>query len=172
MAANAKPTTHKPTGAWAATAADIMTPNPLSLTEQATLHEAAAFFTDNQVSAAPVINHAGRPVGVVSRTDLVRHDRETVRQLRPAPTTYYLEELTLDTGESLSAQAYQVESPDRTTVREVMTPVVHAVPPTASARQVVQEMLTWKVHRVFVAEHDGTLIGTISALDVLRHLPT
>jgi len=35
---------------------------------------------------------------------------------------------------------------------------------------VVEDMIRLKVHRLFVVEKDGTLIGVISSLDVLRRL--
>jgi len=38
------------------------------------------------------------------------------------------------------------------------------------AGKVVAQMLALKVHRLYVVERDGTLVGVISALDVLRHL--
>lgn len=60
----------------ARTAADLMTSNPVSLRETATVREAARFLTERGISAAPVINGAGAPVGVLSQTDLVVHDRE------------------------------------------------------------------------------------------------
>jgi len=56
---------------WADTAADLLTPNPLSISQNATVKEAVAFLTDKGFSAAPVIDEAGRPVGVLSRADIV-----------------------------------------------------------------------------------------------------
>jgi CBS domain-containing protein len=35
---------------------------------------------------------------------------------------------------------------------------------------VVEDMLGLKVHRLFVVDGNGILVGVISALDVLRHL--
>src|SRR5206468_12659328 len=70
------------------TAADLMVPNPVSLREDATVHEAVALLTDKGFSGAPVIDEAGRPVGVVSRSDILVHDRETAHYLRP-PSEYY-----------------------------------------------------------------------------------
>lgn len=55
----------------ARTAAEMMTPNPFSIGQNATIREAAAFLTGRGISAAPVIDEAGRPVGVVSRSDLI-----------------------------------------------------------------------------------------------------
>ena len=51
-----------------------------------------------------------------------------------------------------------------------MTPVVFAVSSEVPARRVVGDMLGLKVHRVFVVDVGGVLVGVISALDVLRHL--
>ena len=65
----------------ARTAADLMTPNPVSLRETATAREAACFLTERGISAAPVINEAGAPVGVLSQTDLVVHAREKIDSL-------------------------------------------------------------------------------------------
>jgi CBS domain-containing protein len=56
------------------TAAELMTPNPVSIRRASSIREAAAFLTGRGISAAPVIDEAGRPVGVVSRSDiLARH---------------------------------------------------------------------------------------------------
>src|SRR5262245_21606428 len=55
----------------AETAAALMTPDPLSIREDATVHEAVSFLTDNGFSAAPVVDKAGRPVGVLSRADII-----------------------------------------------------------------------------------------------------
>src|SRR5438132_11464112 len=59
-------------------AAELMTPNPVSLREGATVREAVELLTRLGISGAPVIDEAGRPVGVVSGTDVLVHDREAV----------------------------------------------------------------------------------------------
>src|SRR5436853_4287411 len=62
----------------ALTAAELMSPNPVSLRDTATVPEAMALLVDQGFSGAPVIDAAGRPVGVVTQTDLLIHDREQV----------------------------------------------------------------------------------------------
>ena len=59
----------------ARTAADLMTRDPKSVRRDATVAEAIAFLAGRGFSAAPVIDEAGRPIGVVSRTDLLRGQR-------------------------------------------------------------------------------------------------
>jgi CBS-domain-containing membrane protein len=51
-----------------------------------------------------------------------------------------------------------------------MTPVVFAVSTKDSARTVVARMVDEKVHRLFVLDESGVLVGVISALDVLRRI--
>jgi CBS domain-containing protein len=151
------------------TAAALMTPDPLSIRADATVREAVTFLTDKGFSAAPVIDKAGRPVGVMSRADIIVYDREKVEYLEPVPEYYEKGALTAPTGEPLG-NGFQVERADSVQVRDIMTPIVFSVSPETPARNVVENMLALKVHRLFVVAKDGTLIGVISALDVLKHL--
>src|SRR5437867_2240829 len=57
----------------AAKAKDLMRSHPVSVEEAATIREAIAFLVDKGFSAAPVIDSAGRPVGVLSRSDILVH---------------------------------------------------------------------------------------------------
>ena len=130
-------------------AADLMTPNPLSVRGGATIPEIVAYLTDKGISAAPVVDEAGRPVGVVSRTDILVHDRERLGKSPPGG------------GE---------EGADQPRARDIMTPAVFAVPPDYPAARVVGDMLRLKVHQLYVVEPGGTLVGVVNSLDVLRNL--
>jgi CBS domain-containing protein len=152
-----KPPVTSPLVLRAETAADLMTTNPVSLCDDAFVSEAVRLLTERGISAAPVIDEAGRPVGVVSHTDLLIHDRELGGPAaRPAPEEEFI-------------NGPQVTQIDATRVRDVMTPAVFFVAPDASAEKVVEQLLALNVHRLFVVE-DDVLVGVISAVDVLRHL--
>jgi len=152
---------------WAETAADLMMANPMSISGDATVHEAIAALTDHGYSAAPVIDEAGRPIGVVSRADILVHDRDKGKHNTAA--YYELADLTTGQGEHLGA-GFHVEAVDRTRVRDIMTPAVFSVRLDTPAAKVVEQMMALMVHRLYVVEEDGTLVGVISALDLLRHL--
>jgi CBS domain-containing protein len=152
----------------AETAAELMTPNPISLRADATVREAVTLLTDKGFSAAPVIDHAGRPIGVLSRTDILVHDREKVEYAIPVPDYYERTDVVTPAGEVLTG--FEVESVDKTTVRDMMTPVIFSVTPETPAAKVVADMIALKVHRLFVVDADGALVGVVSALDVLRFL--
>jgi CBS domain-containing protein len=146
-----------------------MAPNPVSISEKATVKEATVLLSEKGFSAAPVIDDAGRPVGVVSQTDIVIHARQKAEYLTPAPEYYERSDLATATNEPLR-DGFQVENVDRTSVRDIMTPAVFSVTPETPASKVVEQVLALKVHRLFVVDRAGVLIGVISALDLLRHL--
>ncbi len=53
------------------TARDLMTPNPLSLRHGLSVREAVLFLDEWETGAAPVVNDAGRAIGVLSRSDVL-----------------------------------------------------------------------------------------------------
>ena len=130
------------------TAADLMTRNPVAIRQEASLQEAAGLMLDKDVSALPVLNESGRPVGVLSRTDIVRRFREAAEA---------------GTVPRSSASAVRV--------RDVMTAALLSVSPSMTALEVVAQMLgLGNVHQLFVVDDAGALVGVISARDVLRRL--
>ena len=110
----------------AESAAELMTANPVSVREDATLKEALGLLIDKGFSAAPVIDKAGRPVGVLSRSDILIHERESPHYLKEAPEFFHKEDLKTNEGEALG-KGFQVEQVDRTRVREMMTPAIFTV---------------------------------------------
>jgi CBS domain-containing protein len=131
----------------ARTAADLMTRNVVSIPEDAPLHEAIEALVDHGFSGAPVVNAAGRAVGVISLSDVVVHHRN-LGDDRPACNL----------------------AEDRALVRDVMTPAVCGLRAETPAAAVVEEMSLLRVHRLFVTDADGVLVGVIAASDIVRHL--
>jgi CBS domain-containing protein len=151
------------------TAAELMVTNPVSIRDNATVQEAVTLLTDKGFSAAPVIDAAGRPIGVVSRADIMAHQRESFAAAAAVPRS---DEESPASGpvQEPGRQQDPAATRNRTLVRDIMTPVVFSVAPDAAAAKVVQEIVALKVHRLFVVDGGGVLIGVISTLDVLKHL--
>jgi CBS domain-containing protein len=148
------------------TAGELMTRNPISINRKASLHEALALFTSKGFSVAPVIDDAGHPVGVLSSSDILVHDRENPEHLVPAVETC---PVTTAEGESIR-RGFQVENVNTTLVADIMTPALFSVTPETPAYKVISEMLRLHVHHMFVVDRAGTLVGVISPLDILRKL--
>ncbi len=128
----------------ARTAADLMTANPISVRENGTVADTVNFLTQKGFHAAPVIDDSGRPIGVLSCTDILIHER--VR--REAGSAGF----------------------DEARVRDLMTPAVFSVVVDAPAGRVVGEMVALNVHQLYVVDSANVLVGVITALDVLRGL--
>jgi len=150
----------------AETAADLMTPNPVSVRETATIAEAVTLLTVKGISAAPVINDAGHPVGVLSQSDILVHDRHEADR-RAVSAEFYQR---ADLGRGTAAPLPNGIPADTMCVRDLMTPVVFSVPPDSPVQRVIADMTGLRVHRLFVVDAARVLVGVISALDVLRHL--
>lgn len=150
------------------TVSELMTDNPLSIPATATVRDAVKLLTDHQFSAAPVIDEAGRPVGVISRTDLVN-------RLMRADHLRSLEEDWFECGNLVSKEAidsgrYLAKNMEFITVVEIMTPTVICVAPHDSLELAIEQMLNHEIHRIFVADDDGVLVGVLSSFDILRQL--
>ena len=150
------------------TAAELMTDQVVSIAETAPLRQAVATLVDHGFSGAPVVNEAGRAVGVVSLSDIVVHDRNSVAYARPVPEYYSRSDLRTAVGENVSG--FQVEAADRTLVRDVMTPTVCSVRPHTPVKQVIEEMTFLHIRRLFVTDADGVIVGVIATTDILNHL--
>jgi len=63
------------------TAADIMTPDPLTLAPETSVHEAAQLLSEHRISGAPVVDKDGSILGIVSEYDLIARVGTTVREV-------------------------------------------------------------------------------------------
>ena len=125
---------------FAETAADLMNRDPISLDDSTKASEAARVLTSSGCGAAAVIDEAGRPIGVVSQTDLLIHAR----------------------GHGLAE--------DATPIRDLMTTAVFSLRTDSPVRSVIEQFLALHVHHLFVMDASGTLVGVISPVDVLKKL--
>ena len=124
------------------------------------------FLADTGYSAAPVIDESGRPIGVVSRTDVVVYDRARIASATDVPPWYDHADL-----DEWANPASRAPSGPGAVVRaaDLMTPAVFSVGPETPAERVAAQMAALNVHRLFVVDDDGVLVGVISALDLLRY---
>ncbi len=78
------------------TAADIMTPDPLTLRPETSVHEAAQMLSEHRISGAPVVGDDGRIVGIVSEYDLIARSGTTVGELMTRDVVTVPSNATLD----------------------------------------------------------------------------
>lgn len=137
--------------------AALMTAPAITVSELADLRTVAALFIGHVIGALPVVDASGRPVGIVTKSDVLRayyeHDE------RPAGP------------DAANAQrAGTIERSNTPGVREVMSHVVFSLHPEADVTRAAAIMAHEGVHHVVVTAQDGRAIGIVSALDVMNWL--
>ena len=140
----------------------IMTGDVMCVRPELSVEALSSLLLERGFSGVPVVDEEGRPLGVVSKTDLVREVGEggtqeavwITRNGRP----HQLE------------RGFHLEPIPRATVADVMTPLAFALPENASISQAAALMVFEDIHRVLVVAEDGKVVGIVSSLDVLAWL--
>jgi CBS-domain-containing membrane protein len=78
------------------TAADIMTPDPLTLSPETSVHEAASILSEHRISGAPVVDKDGAILGIVSEYDLIARVGTAVREVMTRDVVSVPVEATID----------------------------------------------------------------------------
>jgi CBS domain-containing protein len=130
-------------------ARDVMTEGPASVRSTVSLREAISVLESLRVRHLPVIDRKGEIVGILSDRDL-----------RTYSLAEALPELPLD------AIAVRLEQP----VSQFMSTAVFAVSPDADAEEIANLMIDEQIGAVPVIDSDGTLVGIVSYVDMLREL--
>lgn len=148
-------------------ASAIMTPTVVTVGDRMTTQEVAKFLVEREISGAPVVDELGRLVGVISITDIARVAAEPVEGLGGQSTSdfYRADEDEPPTLESGQRYVEQHGLP----VRDVMSPIVHAVREDASVAEVARLMVEGHLHRVLVTR-GADAVGIITTMDLLKVL--
>jgi CBS domain-containing protein len=118
-------------------ASDLMCSAVVVIPRDASLREAAKLLAREQISGAPVIDAAGRCVGVLSATDFFRPRLGT----------------------------FDVPLDDAVAAHMTADPVT--VAPTTPLRQLARMMLDAHIHRVIVVDVNRRPVGVVSSTDIL-----
>lgn len=143
------------------TVADIMSRPAKIVAPDTTIETVRHLLLDSAISGMPVVDEDGEPIGMLSRTDLLRAgdegmEMEDLLEGRDAPA-----------GLGYEARLTHI---GHRTVRDVMTPRVFSVPTDATVAHAAQEMTARHVHRLVVLDAAGKISGVVTSLDVLRWL--
>lgn len=121
-----------------------------------------------RISGAPVLDRAGKVVGIVSRSDI---DGALARERSKAAAVagFYVQtdpEEAAAPRQSDDPMSTALESLRAMTVQDIMTKEVLSVAPSASVVEAAQLMRGRRIHRVLVID-DGALVGLLSSLDIV-----
>lgn len=143
---------------------DFMTANPVTVTPTDSVETVLNRLEEKNISGLPVVDEAGKVVGIVSEADLLFKER-------PIRLPLYL---TFLGGviylEPLDHFVQQLKKCLGMLVQDVMTSNPMTIAPDASISQAADIMLTKRVNRLPVVDHTGKLIGIVTRNDLLRAL--
>jgi acetoin utilization protein AcuB len=128
--------------------ADLMQRNVKTVRGDTSVAEVVVSLSDAHISGLPVVDGAGKVIGVLSTSDVLAAEAEA-QDANERETLF-----------------------ENTTVRDIMTAKPFTIRPTADVREAAQQMLYAEVHRLFVAEGDGSITGILTTTDIVRAVAT
>jgi CBS domain-containing protein len=138
-------------------ASDVMSGTVIAISQDAPLSQAVRLMIDNRISGLPVVDEAGRAVGMLTEGDLLQR----VETGTAAKAGW----LSVIFAPGRLAGAY-VQTHGRR-VSDVMTPDPITIGEATSLAEVSELMRTRRVKRLPVVR-DGTVVGIVSRADLVR----
>jgi CBS domain-containing protein len=127
------------------TARDVMSQPVKTLSRLANVVEAARFLLDNRLTGVPVVDDAGKAIGMFTFRDMAK---------------YFLDPTLLPGGGANKAD------PGKERVSDLMSPHVQSVRPEATLEDCRKAMRQYKTHRMLVQDAQGRITGIVSASDL------
>lgn len=139
------------------TVGDVMSRHVVVIPASSTMQNAAYLLADQATSGAPVVDDAGRCVGVLSTTDFVRFEIDRTGGVVDAHGRHCN---TMARGEYVPWNS----------VRKFMSTAVQTVSCDTPLLQAGEIMCVEHIHRLFVLNERSVPIGVISTLDIVASL--
>ncbi len=141
---------------------ELMTTDVVKVGPEATRQQIACTLIDHGISALPVVDSSGVPLGMVSEGDLIGRDEPERKQRRDWWLALVAE------GETLNEEYIAIlGAKDEPTARDLMsTPLIVAQEDT-EASEIARLLVTYRIKRVPVLR-EGKIVGIVSRADLLR----
>jgi predicted transcriptional regulator len=142
---------------------DVMTQEVLAVAPDTSLSALTEVFLRHGIAGAPVIDESGKPIGVVTSSDLIDASRRSMAAGQPT----YFRMWRGDVREV--AVSHESVLPIDGVVADVMSHAMLTVDRRASVRDAAQLMARADVHRLIVTER-GRVVGIVTTMDCLKVL--
>jgi len=141
-------------------AKELMSTQPVVVSGTTPVAAIAELLAERGISAVPVVDEAGTPLGIVTEGDLIRR----LADQPPGPLTWFFQ--IFAASRPLAERFAKARG---ATARDVMSKNLICVGEEASAERVAQLMERHHIRRVLVVR-EATLLGIVSRADLLRAL--
>jgi len=144
-------------------AKDIMTTEVITVAPETEIAQAARLLLENRINGVPVVDTAGKLVGILCQSDLIAQQKSI-----PIPSLFTLLDgyIPLTLSKRLDREVSKIAA---TTVAEAMTPNPTTVDPETDIEKIAALMVEKNFHTLPVVEA-GKVVGVLGKEDVLRTL--
>jgi CBS-domain-containing membrane protein len=143
-------------------AKEIMTPTVITVSPATPVAQIAHLLREKHISGVPVVDEAGKVVGIVTEIDLIkRHARVHFPVYLPClESLVFLE----------SSRHYQEEVRRAlgTTAQEIMTQPVRTARPETDVEDIATMMVEERSNPIPILDEAGALVGIVSHTDIVR----
>jgi CBS domain-containing protein len=146
------------------TVADVMAHDVITVTPDTPLAAAVRLLVDRQISGLPVVDEAGKLVGVISESDLIWREKG----IDTPPHIMFLDSVIyLQNSAKYDLELHKVLGQ---TVGEVMTAPPISIYAAATLPAAARIMHDKKIHRLPVVDPEHRPIGIITQGDIVRSI--
>jgi CBS domain-containing protein len=144
------------------TVADVMSHDPIMVKPETPIKEAIKILVEHRISGLPVVDHAGKLVGVISETDLLWQETGVTlpTYIMFLDSVIYLENPARHDQELHKALGQ--------TVGEVMSGTPLTITPDQPLRKAAKLMQEKSIRRLAVTDQAGQVIGILTPGDIVR----
>jgi len=142
---------------------EVMTVDPITVTGGTEIFKAAKILLDNRINGVPVVDDAGKLVGILCQSDIIAQQKKL-----PLPSLFSFLDgyISLSSTKNLEKEVRKIAA---TAVVDAMTPNPVTVGPDSSIETVAALMVDQNFHTLPVVEN-GVLVGVVGKEDILRTL--
>ena len=140
-------------------ARDVMISPVVTVGRSATVRDVAKLLLEKRISAVPVVDDAGKVVGIVTEGDLI-HRAEAGTERPYSWWTHFL------AGDATMAADYAKSHARR--VEDVMTSDVITAPPETPLHEIAMLLEERRIKRVPIVNKDGNLVGVVSRANLIQ----
>jgi CBS domain-containing protein len=142
---------------------EIMTTRPITVTGSMEIIEAARLLLENRINGVPVVDDAGKLVGILCQSDIIAQQKRL-----PVPSLFSFLDGYINLS-SMKGIEKEVRKIAATAVLDAMTPDPVSVSPDSTIETVAALMVDHNFHTLPVVD-DERLVGVVGKEDILKTL--
>lgn len=140
-------------------ARDVMVSPVVTIGKSATVRDVAKLLLEKRISAVPVVDDAGKVIGIVTEGDLI-HRAESGTERHDSWWVRFLTDDATIAADYVKSHAMKVE--------DVMTPDVITAPPETPLHEIAMLLEERQIKRVPIVNKEGNLIGIVSRANLIQ----